>query len=66
MSSAQRKPLDEACNGGLFCEVAGHVTAKPSRGGGTWFGHITLTAGQKATLRERRAAQRERKETPGV
>lgn len=50
---ADRKLLDEACDGGVFCPVAGHATAT-RRGQSVRVSHIKLTAGQQKTLWERR------------
>lgn len=53
-----RKPLEDACTGGLFCPVRGHVSvglgARPNV-----ISHIPLTLGQTKALRERRYAARE-------
>lgn len=55
---ANRKPLDEKCNGSIDCPVEGHTTAK-SLGKGRWnFSHIQLTRGQQLTLWERQSQAR--------
>ncbi len=58
-----RKPLDEACTGGIFCPVQGHVKVRVFVPRGKVLArsrtsHIPLTDGQRKTLRERRAEQR--------
>ncbi len=60
---AQRKPIEDDCNGGIFCPVKGHVkvlvfASTPLGARRTRTSHIPLTAGQSKTLRERRADQR--------
>lgn len=53
-----RKPLDEGCIGGIWCEVPGHVS-RIHKGGGQWVvKHIPLTRGQQKTLWERRKGAR--------
>ena len=52
-----RKPLEEGCTGGIFCEVPGHLKKYVWRAQ-TRISHIPLTQGQHKTLCERRAAQR--------
>lgn len=54
-----RKPLPEACTGGIDCPVPEHV----GTGTGRWsrrYRHIPLTAGQSRTLYERRTAHENR------
>lgn len=58
-----RKPLDPDCQGGIFCEVPGHVKTRLTVPGGkvrarATVSHIPLTVGQRKTLRERRAEHR--------
>jgi len=52
-----RKPLEEGCDGGVFCPVEGHV--RPIEvAGGRGIIHAPLTLGQQRTLSERRRAER--------
>lgn len=57
---APRKPLDEGCDGGVFCPVKNHVRATRfnMQTGETTWAHIPLTAGQRKTLMERRREAR--------
>ncbi len=52
-----RKPLDEACTGGIDCPVQDHVRVGTGRWTRRW-SHIPLTAGQSRTLSERRVLAR--------
>lgn len=51
-TKSRRKPLEEGCEGGIWCPVEGHVEKVPHKGG--WrIQHIHLTTGQRRTLFER-------------
>lgn len=50
-----RKPVEAGCTGSVACEVPGHVTSRRTRRA-VKVSHVALTAGQYATLRERRAS----------
>jgi len=52
-----RKPLEEGCDGGVFCPVEGHVRSIEI-GGMMGIIHTQLTLGQQRTLIERRRAER--------
>lgn len=54
---AARKPLPTNCNGSIDCPVLEHVGVARN-GVGFRVTHIHLTAGQRKTLRERRALER--------
>lgn len=50
-----RKPVESGCTGSVTCALPGHVTSRRTKTRVT-LAHARLTAGQYATLRERREA----------
>jgi hypothetical protein len=52
-----RKPLEEGCIGGVWCEVPGHVIRVNHGKGRFTIKHTPLTRGQEKALWERKKAE---------